>query len=58
VVKRKVLTKMARARIPENLYLKMIVYADKHNCHESMVIREAMKAFLRNVSIKHLQKDS
>lgn len=55
---RKVLTRMARARIPEKLYLKLMVYADKHCCHDSDVVREALKKFLRNVSTKHLQNDA
>lgn len=53
--KRQVLTRIARARIPENLYLKLMVYADKHCCHDSDVVRESLKKFLRNVSTKHLQ---
>lgn len=49
---------MARARVPENLYLKLMVYADKHHCHDSDVVREALKKFLHNVSTKHLQNNA
>lgn len=56
--KKQILTRLARARINENLYLKLIVYAKKHQCRESDVIRDALKIFLRNVSTKHLQNQS
>jgi len=56
--KKQVLTRMARARVPENLYLKLMVYADKHHCHDSDVVREALKKFLHNVSTKHLQNNA
>ena len=50
--KKKVLTHVARIRIPGRLYLKILIYARKHGCHESDVIREALKKFLHNVSTK------
>ena len=52
--KRKCLTRTTKARIPEFLYLKMMVYAKKHQCHDSDVVRDALKKFLHNVSTKGL----
>ena len=43
---------LVRARVPENVATKITVYAQRHNMTESAVIREAVKKFLRNVSIK------
>ena len=46
------LTSTIKARIPERTAQKLTVYAQKHRCRESEVVREALKIFLRNVSTK------
>lgn len=46
------LTTLVRARVTEVYAQKLTVYATKKKMTESAVIREALKKFLRNVSIK------
>lgn len=49
------LTTTVRARIPEKIAMKMSVYAKKHGCNGSTIIRNALKIFLHNVSTKSLE---
>ena len=51
--KKEILARLARARVSEKLALKLTVYAQRHKCSESDVIRDALKKFLRNVSTKN-----
>ena len=49
------LTTTVRARVPEKIAMKMSVYAKKHGCNGSKIIRDALKIFLHNVSTKSIE---
>lgn len=46
------LTRLARARVSENLAQKIASYAQDHECSEGAVIRLALKKFLSAASTK------
>lgn len=56
MAEKKMLTKVARARVSEKLYLKMQDYADKHHCGSSEVVRDALKFFLKHPSTNNFSK--